>query len=169
MSKTLDELIEKNRVVYVNCTAGQSRSTTLSAFYLCLFMKAQNWKTPEEVVKEVKRNHSGATPNVPAILLGLERYKQFQLDLLERLRRLNDEEEDRRRLAREEELRLQRLRELEKAKREAELAAERERARKLEEERMRLRKLEEEKMKKRRVLEEQERQRLIGIGNDRDA
>lgn len=50
VSKTLDELIEKNRVVYVNCTAGQSRCTTLSAFYLCLFIKAKKWKNPKEVI-----------------------------------------------------------------------------------------------------------------------
>ena len=130
----------------MNCTAGQSRSTSLSAFYLALYLKAKNWKNPEEVIKAVKIGHKGASPNKVAILLGLDRYKQFQLDLLERLRRLRDEdaerlrreEEERRRaaeLAREEELRLKRLREMELAKREAELAAERERARKLEEER----------------------------------
>lgn len=77
MSKTLDELIEKNRIVYVNCTAGQSRSTSLSAFYLSLYLKAKNWKNPEEVIKAVKMGHKGASPNKVAILLGLDRYKQF--------------------------------------------------------------------------------------------
>ena len=75
ISKVLDSLIEKNKIVYVNCTAGQSRSTSLTAFYLCLYLKAKNWKNPDEVIKAVKSCHKGATPNQIAIKLGLDRYK----------------------------------------------------------------------------------------------
>ena len=83
VSKVLDQLLEKDRIVYVNCTAGQSRSTSLAAFYLCLYLRAKNWKNPEEVIKAVKMCHQGASPNSAAINLGLQRYKQFQLDLFE--------------------------------------------------------------------------------------
>ena len=131
ISKYIDQLMEKKRIIYINCTAGQSRSPTLSAFYLCLFLKAKNWQNPEEVIQAVKGGHLGASPNKVAILLGLDRYKQFQMDLLKKLksgedddelRRRREEEEERRRA---EELRLQKLRE-----------AELERARRLEEERI---------------------------------
>ena len=75
VSKVLDQMIERKRTVYVNCTAGQSRSTSLASFYLCLYLKAKNWKNPEEVIKAVKTGHKGACPNKVAIILGLERYK----------------------------------------------------------------------------------------------
>ena len=100
--KVLDQLIEKKRIVYVNCTAGQSRSTSLAAFYLCLYLKAKNWKNPEEVIKAVKMCHQGASPNSVAINLGLQRYKQFQLDLFDRFRSFRDEEELRRKQEEEE-------------------------------------------------------------------
>lgn len=172
-SKALDHLIQKKRTVYVHCTSGQSRCTTLSAFYLCLFLKAKNWQNPEEVLKAIKLCHNGSSPNTQVVTLGLQKYKQFQIDLLERMRRVKEEEERRRKLeeeekrrlaeiAREEELRLQR-------QREEYLAAERERNRRLEDDRRRLEKQEEERRRQRRMREEQERQRLIAIGNDRDA
>ena len=115
-------------------------------------MKSKNWQHPEEVIKEIKGCHIGASPNKVAILLGLERYKQFQMDLLAKLKSGEDEDELRRRREEEEarrraeELRLQQLRE-----------AELERARRLEEERLRMEKMEEERRRKRRALEEQER------------
>ena len=39
----LDRLLEKRHRVYVHCTAGQSRSTTLAITYLCLFIKSKHW------------------------------------------------------------------------------------------------------------------------------
>ena len=172
-SKALDHLIQKKRTVYVHCTSGQSRCTTLSAFYLCLFLKAKNWQNPEEVIKAIKMCHSGSSPNTPVVTLALSRYKQFQLDLLERMRRLKEDEERRRQLEEEEKRRLAQIAKEEELRlqkqREEYLAQERERNRRLEDDRRRMEKQEEERRRQRRAREEQERQRLIAIGNERDA
>ena len=146
-SKALDHLMEKNRTVYIHSCAGQSRCTTLTAFYLCLFMKAKNWQNKDEVLNHVKACHNGASPNAKVYTLALQKYKQFQMDLLERMRRLKEEEERRRRQEEEEAARRRRLEEEEAARR-----------RKLEEEERLRRERErlEEEARLRRLREEQE-------------
>lgn len=76
-SKALDHLLEQSTTVYIHSTAGQSRCTTLAAFYLCLFMKAKNWQNHEEVIKAIKMSHNGASPNGPLVGQALQKYKQF--------------------------------------------------------------------------------------------
>lgn len=41
---TLNRLLQKRHRVYVHCTAGQSRSTTLALIYLCLYVKSNKWE-----------------------------------------------------------------------------------------------------------------------------
>lgn len=141
--------MEKKRTVYIHCTSGQSRCTTLSAFYLCLFLKAKNWQKPDEVLAAIKMCHKGSTPNTQVVHLALQKYKQFQLDLLERMKQLKLEEERRRRLQEEERRRLEQLAQDEASllwrRREEYLAAEREKNRRLEDDRRRLEKQEEER------------------------
>lgn len=154
-------MIEKKRIVYVHDTAGQSRCTTLAAFYLCLFMKANNWKNPDEVVKAIKKCQEGSAPNVQVLHLALQKHKQFQLDLLEKLRLLREGDDLRRKALEEERARLARIAKEEEIRlwqrRDEYLAAERERNRRLEEDRRRLEKQEEERRRQRRMREEQER------------
>jgi protein-tyrosine phosphatase len=96
-SKALDSLRENDRTVYVHSCAGQSRCTTLAAFYLCLFMKAKNWQNKDEVLGAVKLSHNGCSPNANVYNLALKKFKPYQQEILDRLRRQREEEERRRR------------------------------------------------------------------------
>ena len=46
-AKALHLMIEgANQRVFVHCTSGYTRASTLVTAYLCLFMKSPQWKTP---------------------------------------------------------------------------------------------------------------------------
>lgn len=75
--KALDHLVSNKRTVYIHCTSGQSRCTTLATLYLCLFLKSKNWNKPHEIEKALKICHKGGSPNMQAVNLALAKYKQF--------------------------------------------------------------------------------------------
>ena len=169
----LDRLREQRHRVYIHCTAGQSRATTLAITYLCLFVKSKHWQSPGLVEQEVTKMHAGATPNMRAVALCLHRRAQFQRDILDRMQRETDAEALARKAREAERRRLDKILRQEEQhlwqRREDYLRAERE------DERRRRLSLEEEKRQrllaeqKRRQREEQERQRLIALDGERIA
>ena len=169
----LGRLLEKRHRVYIHCTAGQSRSTTLAITYLCLFIKSKHWQSPGLVEQNLVKMHKGATPNMRAVSVCLHRRAQFQRDILDRMQRETDADALARKRREAERIRLDKvLRQEEQSlwqRREDYLRMEREneRRRRLSiEEEQRLRLLAEQK---KRTREEQERQRLISLDGDRIA
>lgn len=169
----LDRLLEKRHRVYVHCTAGQSRSTTLAITYLCLFIKSKHWQSPGLVEQNLLKMHKGATPNMRAVSVCLHRRAQFQRDILDRMQRETDAEALARKQREAERRRLDKILRQEEQnlwqRREEYLRIERENERRrrlsLEEE-QRQRLLMEQKKRQR---EEQERQRLIALDGERIA
>jgi hypothetical protein len=45
-AQQLHSFLEAKRTVYVHCTAGVSRCSTLAVFYSCLYLKSTDWKNP---------------------------------------------------------------------------------------------------------------------------
>jgi protein-tyrosine phosphatase len=45
-AQILKKFLETNKTVFVHCTAGFSRCTTLIVFYLCFYSKANDLKNP---------------------------------------------------------------------------------------------------------------------------
>ena len=41
--KVLHKYLENNHKVYIHCTSGYTRSSTLVIFYLALYLKSKNW------------------------------------------------------------------------------------------------------------------------------
>jgi predicted protein tyrosine phosphatase len=67
-SVAIDHLInEKDKKVYVHCTSSITRSPSAVITYLCLFMRASDWKNPQRVAALVKDFHKIAHPNMVAI------------------------------------------------------------------------------------------------------
>jgi len=62
--KFLDECLNQNHKVYVHCTSGYSRCTTLVIFYLALYLKSKNWQQIKEIERLVAWIHNGSSPNL---------------------------------------------------------------------------------------------------------
>ena len=66
--KALDHLLSKQKEkVYIHCTAGLSRSTTVVITYLTLFQKSKMWFNTNKVEDLVAQCCSGSSPNIQAV------------------------------------------------------------------------------------------------------
>ena len=73
--KILDRLLQQNHKVYVHCTSGYTRCSTLIVFYLALYLKSKNWQQTKEIERLIARVHSGSTPNLKIVQFALNKYK----------------------------------------------------------------------------------------------
>jgi len=73
----LDDCLNKNQKVYVHCTSGYTRCTTLVIFYLALYLKSKNWQQIKEIERLLAWVHNGSSPNLQNVQYALTKYKAF--------------------------------------------------------------------------------------------
>ena len=117
-AKELDKLVRKCKIrdgqaVFVHDTNAVTEGPALIIVYLALFLAHKDWEDIYALEKFVKMYDKRAMPNMRIVKMTIEKYKKFQEEMRDRLRR---EEEERRRA----ELEAQRLAELRAAQQEAE-------------------------------------------------
>ena len=77
-SGALNRLLEKKDRVYLHCTAGQSRNTTLVLCYLCLYVKTSLYMRPEKLQSHLKEMYPGCSPNMDIVKKFLIRHAKLQ-------------------------------------------------------------------------------------------
>lgn len=76
--RKLSELIRNKHRVYLFCTAGQSRSPTLSIIYMCLCLISKNWSDPDTVFQHVQQCLRGSIPNIHAVRETIRKYHDIE-------------------------------------------------------------------------------------------
>ena len=85
----LNDLINnKGLKVFVHDSAGMCRGPALVIVYLCLFLRHQQWQFPKDVASFLKINYPMSHPNMKVVLQTIENRKDFQLEELERQKRM---------------------------------------------------------------------------------
>ena len=71
-------MLKHNKKVLVHCTSGITRSATLIIAYLCLFKPFKLFERIDDASQLVKRCLPGATPNLEAVQLCLQKYEEIE-------------------------------------------------------------------------------------------
>ena len=79
-AKVLDSMRKQlnKQKVFVNCTAGMTRSPSLVILYLCLYCQVDFWKSPVDVYQLVKKHHPISYPNMKSIIRIISRNRTLQ-------------------------------------------------------------------------------------------
>ena len=148
--ETLHRLLDRKHRVYLHCTAGQSRNTTLAICYLCLYIQTHHWSQPKGLLHHFNQMHPGSSPNMRIVNAFLIRHADLQKKILDQMNRANREDEFER-------ARLERIR----------IDQEKQLWQRREDYLRRERRFTQQEALKRRQREENERKRLLKLENER--
>jgi hypothetical protein len=79
-----DWVLNKKLRVYLHDTTGISRCPSIAAVYLCLNMKSQNWKHPDEVRKLLENQHAPCKLNMSAVHRCINEHQYYRDEILNR-------------------------------------------------------------------------------------
>lgn len=74
-------ILKQNHRVYLHDTAGVTRCASLADVYLCLNMKSQNWKKPDEVRRNIEEQHFPAKLNMPLVHRCIEEHLFYRKNI----------------------------------------------------------------------------------------
>jgi len=83
-AKELAKFTSSNRL-YLHCSSGITRASTLLLVYLCLFKKIDCWNSAENTLKYLESLNSQIVPNMKIVNKVLEQNQAFQNKLKPRI------------------------------------------------------------------------------------